>query len=150
MRYRKREVNMQENNKGVVWTNEMKETLRKLVEDNAGTSYDKIAKIMTKRFGVKFTKGSCIGKGRRLGLAPRKEAAPREKKEKTVEIKPVIKPRIPGMKLTIDELQSGDCRYPLWAMEERGGFYCGDPAIEGTSWCKEHRIKVYGSASYRP
>jgi hypothetical protein len=142
---------MRKNNNGIIWTTEADEELKKLVEENPGVSYTKIAKIMTDRFGVTFTKGSCIGRGRRLGIRARKNMVqPRLKKEVMAAITPVVKKRIPGMKLTIYELRDGDCRFPLWPVEKRGGFYCGGPAVNNGSWCKVHRAKVFGNASYRP
>ena len=41
------------------------------------------------------------------------------------------------------DLRMTSCRWPLggtWAPAE---FFCGEPAIAGCSWCKEHRQRAY-------
>jgi len=49
--------------------------------------------------------------------------------------------------VTLFELREGDCRWPTWKdgritpMAEK--IYCGQPALEGQSWCKAHCAVVY-------
>ena len=133
----------------VVWTAHMVQTLEKLVLENV--PYIEIAKLMTAKFGVPFTKSSCIGKGQRLGLPPRISTMASGNGP--------IMPRLPRVKrgdpVTMEQLSYGRCKWPLGKVTDRPPYlYCGKPAAsEGGSWCSEHSKKVftksiYGSASY--
>jgi hypothetical protein len=117
--------------------------LIKLVEDK-NLSYEDIAKLMTAEFGMPFTKNSCIGKGRRIGLAVR---AP--KAFHMGPIQPQLLVRKKGEPVTIEQLRYGDCRWPLGNTADRPPYmYCGKPAASpGCSWCREHAKKVFSRTS---
>jgi hypothetical protein len=123
---------------------------RKLLKREPALSYMEVAKIMSARFGLEFTKNGCIGKARRLKMPVKtKVKGPRVKKTPTPKvadpITPILKRRELGMKLTIEELREGDCKFPMAKASDRPPyFYCGQPAPIGSSWCKHHRAVVFG------
>ena len=63
---------MRENNRGAVWTPQAQKRLIELMASDQELTYRKAAEIMTAEFGITFTKNSCIGKGRKLNIPPRK------------------------------------------------------------------------------
>lgn len=58
--------------------------------------------------------------------------------------------------VTLMELQTWHCRWPLFDGAERSGLYCGDPnadLIEGRPYCKfhtSHAFKGFGKTPYVP
>jgi hypothetical protein len=54
------------------WTVQAQRRLVELMASDQDLTYKQAAAIMTAEFDFKFTKNSCIGKGRRLGIPPRK------------------------------------------------------------------------------
>jgi hypothetical protein len=134
----------------IVWTREITNTLLKLVDENPNHSYEQIAKIMSARFSLKFTKNSLIGKSRRLRMPERPPKVIVVTKEgKTIPIPPVIVRPAPGARLTIYELREGDCKWPMCKVEDQPPYiYCGKPALLGRSWCKEHFKEVHDRTTY--
>jgi GcrA cell cycle regulator len=41
------------------------------------------------------------------------------------------------------QLREGDCRFPFGDMRQGGVSFCGEPALEGRSWCRAHAEIVY-------
>lgn len=128
----------------IEWTKEMNEMLVSLIEEEDMT-YTQAAREMTAAFGLNFTKGSVIGRGRKLGIPPRlarEEAA-------IAETPPVI-PDLPlpkeGDPVTIYQLREGMCKWPLGHPLAKPPFmYCGVAVNQlGGSWCPDHRKIVYG------
>lgn len=117
----------------MIWTKEMKDTLRELA-GYKNFSYKDIAKLMTAEYGEGFTKNGCIGMARRIGV-PRREPV----------IKPVIKPK----EFTIYDLEWGMCKWPLGEPYDRPPFlYCGKPTGDiSCSWCKTHCKRAFSSSS---
>lgn len=117
----------------MIWTEEMKETLRTFA-GYENFSYKDIAKLMTAEYGTEFTKNGCIGMARRIGI-PRREPV----------IKPVIKPK----EFTIYDLEWGMCKWPLGEPYDRPPFlYCGKTTGNtGRSWCPMHCKQAFSSSS---
>ena len=63
---------MSVNGSDTVWTPEALDLLETLAGLEENLTYSEIARRMTAQFGIRFTKNSCIGRGRRLGLPPRR------------------------------------------------------------------------------
>lgn len=112
----------------MIWTEEMKQTLRKFTGYKNYT-YQEIAKIMTAEYGTEFTKNSVIGMAKRIGVPDRP---------------PVIaKPK--DAPVTIYELGWGMCKWPLGELSDTPPFmYCGKITGNG-SWCPIHRKKALTS-----
>jgi hypothetical protein len=53
-------------------------------------------------------------------------------------------PRVP-----LWELKTKSCRWPSGAPSEPAKFFCGKPTTLGSSWCPEHRRRVFTKASTR-
>ena len=124
-----------------------------LVEKLAnGTSYAQIAIELNEEFGTNFSRNAACGKGFRLQVtAPKKTKATPEKrkhydrsrynreyrlsrrisKEEIIIRCAEIEPR----HLTLEQLESDDCRYPFGD----GPFtFCGRLIMDGKSYCGEH------------
>jgi hypothetical protein len=128
----------------IEWTKEMNEMLISLIEEEDMT-YTQAAREMTAVFGLNFTKGSVIGKGRKLGIPPRPTRT-----EETVTEDPPVVPDIPppkeGDPVTIYQLREGMCKWPLGGPFDRPPFmFCGVAVNQlGGSWCPDHCKIVYG------
>jgi hypothetical protein len=137
---------MSVNGSDTVWTPEALELLETLagLEDNL--TYREIATRMTAQLGIRFTKNSCIGRGRRMGLPPR---PPREHRDRTPDETPLHTPQAfapieplqrkrNGHDLTIIELREGVCHWPSDG-DKPPYTYCGRPTVAlGVSWCRKH------------
>lgn len=124
----------------MIWTEDMKDTLRELA-GYENFSYQDIAKLMMAEYGTEFTKNSVIGMAKRIGI-PRREPIIK---------KPVIEPK----KITIYDLEWGMCKWPLGEPNDRPPFlYCGKATEDiGRSWCPMHCKKAFSSSfssSQRP
>lgn len=47
-------------------------------------------------------------------------------------------PTLPGV--DIIDLSHRTCRWPLWTDAEPARRYCGDPVVDGWSYCHPHRL----------
>jgi hypothetical protein len=133
------------------WTPRALEMLEQLAGLEENLTYREIAERMTAELGVTFTKNSCIGRGRRMGLPPRPprehRAAPSLAPADAVSA-PIL-PRIPkpkdGRLLTIYQLRRGVCHWPESELMERPPFlYCGKHTRLGNSFCPGHSRIAYG------
>jgi len=109
-------------------------------------SCNDIAKLLSREFNVSVTRNAVIGKSHRMELpfrAPRvvvKKPRKRTKRQysprqKQIEAPQPRQPRTDGGTVTIYQLRSDDCRFPL------GDFpfvFCGKEQQEGSSYCPEH------------
>ena len=48
------------------------------------------------------------------------------------------------------DLRLSSCRWPLGTAWEHAEFFCGDVAVPGCSWCKEHRKRAFARAVLHP
>jgi len=149
--------------RSLIWTADMARTLRRLHRDET-LSFGAIAAQMSAQFGVTLTKNSCIGKARRMGL-PVRGAVDRERILKQPRPKMIrlphkidapIEPELetpaeaaePG--ISIYQLESCTCRWPLGAMETRPPLrYCGQWCEIERPYCDEHTAMSRG-VSYGP
>ncbi len=44
--------------------------------------------------------------------------------------------------ITMEELKSGMCRWPIGSIEEEGFHFCGEPSEPAAPYCNEHMIKA--------
>jgi hypothetical protein len=137
----------------IEWTREMINFLTNTVEESDEISYTNIAKTMSERFHAEFTKNSLIGKARRLGLPMRTPAVtrkPRQRVHVAAPIPPKILPPKKGRPVTIYQLRSDTCRWPLdQASDHPPYMYCGAPTKDTCVWCvKHHQIAYRKSFTY--
>jgi hypothetical protein len=122
----------------------MLETLAGLEEN---LTYSEIAQQMTATLGTTFTKNSCIGRGRRMGLPPRPPREHRAPPQSSAGAP--IPARIPkpknGQFLTIYQLRSGVCHWPEAELMDSPPFlYCGKRTQLGNSFCPGHSLVAHG------
>lgn len=144
------------------WTAEQSEALRKCVA--AGMSFSEAARALNAEFGTALTRNAIIGRAKRMKIAapaqsggspqrkpPRpvtavsrpderraeqRVAAPSAQHAEPVKLRCVgIRPRL----VPLDELGTGDCRYPYGGDKEGEAIvFCGHPRFRGTSYCAPH------------
>jgi len=113
-----------------------------------------ITEKLNAEFGLDLTRNSIIGRTHRLKL-PAREAPVREKVKRVYVYKPrprrvrvdapiapdMPAPRGEGTALTIYQLASGDCKWPLGDIQDRPPFlFCGRDAGDA-SYCPEHHAE---------
>ena len=135
------------------WTASMIATFRALHRN--GGSFAEIAAEMSAIFKLPITRNACIGKARRLELPMRNNERPRKpppgppkeprKIQKPVHVAAPIEPEetiVPTDQLgglTIYQLRSGVCHWPLGKMSDRPPYrYCGCEAAAELPYCEEH------------
>src|SRR6202171_4872357 len=156
------------------WVDEHSKALRKFHE--SGMSYSRIADAINAKFKTAYSRNATIGRAKRMGLAgptrpknwpkPTLSAeAPRLRERLPSEssrpmpvlesVEPVnlrcveINPR----RLSLLDLEPGDCRYPYGGDEEGEAIsFCGHPRRQGTSYCAAHCYLTRGpdAAPERP
>ena len=144
------------------WTDKRVDLLKKW--HATGLSASRIAAII----GDGATRGAVIGKIHRLNLhlsppparprtlpepRARKKAAPKPEpalKREPTPIRPVaprpLPPRPPlavHAPVVLQELRAHHCRWPVEEIAPRVLRYCGEPAVEGKSWCEHHCHSAY-------
>jgi hypothetical protein len=131
------------------WTPDVIEAFNALLTERPMLTYRQIAARLSEVNGWYFSKNSCIGYAKRIGVPNRKPGQP-SRKGKT--LKPRAKPHVPTTrliaphfkqqpsrrigKLRIYELNHGECRWPVDAKTPY--FFCGLRQVEGSSYCIEH------------
>jgi len=147
---------MSVNGSDTVWTAEALELLETLAGLEENLTYRQIAERMTAQLGMKYTKNSCIGRGRRMGLPPRPLRAPGRENDlratpakNYAPIEPVEAQRKPnGRDLTMLQLRHGVCHWP--SDEDRPPYtYCGRPTQLGNSFCAKHSAVAYNTPKRR-
>jgi GcrA cell cycle regulator len=137
-----------------------------------GMSYAAIARAINAKFGTAYSRSAAIGKAKRMGLAgpgrPDESPPPqaiqprlRERRERrisqprwpmpTFESAVTVKLRcveIDPRRLSLMELEPGDCRYPYGGDEEGEAItFCGHPQRHGSSYCTAHFHLTRGPAT---
>jgi len=123
-------------------------------------SFKAIAEQLSREFGVRITKNSCIGKARRLGLkqrakgTPKPKQKPRSRSPRAIEppvetivpvrpawtVEPPVLPASSG-RITIYQLQRGVCHFPFGNQPPYA--YCGNTTTRSSPWCPHHERVVY-------
>jgi hypothetical protein len=136
----------------------------RLLHGDTKLSFDGMASQMSAKFAVTITKNACIGKARRMGLPVRgpidKERVLKQPRPKMIrlphKIDAPIEPELetpaeaaePG--ISIYQLGSDTCRWPLGAMETRPPLrYCGCLCDIERPYCDERTAAARG-VSYGP
>ena len=121
-----------------------------LQADEKCISYSVMATMLSDEFNIALTKNSLIGKGRRLGLKLRKSPNIKGRKpphRRRFKVKPApdaplapdLPPRNDGQPLTLYQLGSCDCRWPLGEVSDRPPYlFCGQATEIGFSYCPKH------------
>ena len=119
---------------------------------NPVLSYSEIADLLSVEFSLRITKNACIGRGRRIGIPPRR-AEPNgadvgyevdKTKRRPV---PRARPKPRYERLEIFDLKGDSCRWPFG---DRPPFlYCGRKVVNGHPYCEEHWRKACGATRER-
>lgn len=48
------------------------------------------------------------------------------------------------------DLRLSSCRWPLGSAWEHAEFFCGEAAVPGCSWCKDHRKRAFARVAVPP
>jgi GcrA cell cycle regulator len=128
------------------WTDEQSSVLIEMLAD--GRSYAEIAVALNEQFNTNYSRNAACGKGFRLRVtAPPKIKAPPRKRQRNQQRIQAVKPKprieeillrcieIEPRHLTLDQLESQDCRYPFG---DNPFTFCGRHIMEGRSYCVEH------------
>ena len=138
-----------------MWTEPVIADLKKLHKEHYSSS--EIATRLNARYRTSFSRNAVIGKLHRLGIKDNgtgyrngrtRKRGPKKKvmnlsmriKQKFVEAaKPLPKPVTIGnaVSVTLDELQSFHCRYPVHDQNEPAKF-CGATRQSDSSYCPDH------------
>jgi GcrA cell cycle regulator len=149
------------------WASEHSDALRECIAK--GLSYAEAARTINSRFNTAYSRNAALGRARRLGLGPedrRQPSVPRKAAESrsvvephasevrkfelpwpvpvSKEFGPVKLPKlrcveIEPRRLSLVELERGDCRYPYGGDEEGEVItFCGHPRRAGSSYCTPH------------
>jgi GcrA cell cycle regulator len=155
-----------------VWTDNSTKILCELIAQKLTTS--KIAALLSKKTGERFSRNAVIGKARRMNI-PLYNATtdPKAKRKKRVpprvakmklksnsmpsNVIPLSKPTPPTLtmvsntprRLSILEIARGECYWPV-DVNETPATFCGHPTVDGTSWCPAHRKLGYVPPYQRP
>lgn len=142
-----------------VWTDERVACLRELRAQ--GYSAPLIAKQMTERFGVTFTRDNVGNKCKRLQLpvpvrGVRIEAPRKAYKNRSASTARSYKPfrplvllfergaKVPQSRMVaLTELGENDCRFPIGDPAKPGFGFCGAPKFGGYSYCEAHTLLCY-------
>ncbi len=149
------------------WPPEHSEALRAYLA--RGMSYSESADAINAKFGTAYSRSAAIGRARRMGLAgperpkdslkhwptrPPKAKAPRLDRPRERHVPEFMPPmpvferaeaprlrcvEIVPRRLSLVELEPGDCRYPYGGDEDGEAItFCGHPRREGSSYCAPH------------
>jgi hypothetical protein len=137
------------------WTDELVQKVKHLWPTN--TARD-IVKIIARDHHLCFTRNAIIGKMKREGLLKADEPKPVKEKPQRVSTRKftpksraeqpqaLFLPRLVHSKprnLTLYELENGDCRYPTDSENPAEMLFCGNPCVEGCSYCGIHKQLCY-------
>jgi hypothetical protein len=128
----------------MIWTPHLDAALRRLIEQ--GMTYEEAAQAMNLDYGLRLTKGAVVGRGQRIGIPPRKQAAARAGVWYVQRVLRNRPPARPG-ELRIEELTYTTCRWPNG--EGPPYSYCGAKARRGEPYCQFHAEKSYPALSRR-
>ena len=130
-----------------IWTDEQSAVLVTLLAQ--GKSFSEIATALNEQFDTTYSRNAVCGKGFRLKVtAPPKMRAPPKKRKRDRERAPVLRavPRVEEIQircaeieprhLTLDELDTDDCRYPYG--DGPSFTFCGHLKTDGSSYCAGH------------
>jgi GcrA cell cycle regulator len=146
------------------WAPEHSDALRKLIAERL--SFSEIAAAINKQFKTSYSRNATLGRARRMGLAgPARPEEPsgvsswlnRLGERRPAKLKPpglrrampsafegteAPKLRCVGIeprRLSLIQLEHGDCRYPYGGDEEGEVItFCGHPRRPGSSYCTPH------------
>ena len=127
----------------IEWTSEMIFELQRLQALEENLTFNTIAKLMSEKFGVAFTRNSMVGKAYRLGLPPRPLREPVAKPcaiTPRSSLPPIIRKR-KMYRTRLIELLEGQCKWPAG---EGPYFFCGKPSTgDGSPYCAFHASLAY-------
>ena len=151
------------------WAPEHAAALREYLA--GGMSYAQIALAINAKFNTNYSRSAAIGRARRMGLAsaerpgnwgkppPKSEQASRRRLRERFAamakwfapiLEPVEMPKlrcveVDPRRLTLIELEAGDCRYPYGGENEGEAYaFCGHPRVAGSSYCRPHHALTHG------
>lgn len=142
----------------VFWPVAMKERLRELYSTAPPVSFTDIADLLNKQFDAKYSRESVIGQARRLGLSGKKPASSANKTPRIRIVAPnknsnqkrLVQPapnkemialrcvEITPLKVSLIDLEPGQCRYPYGGDDGEPITFCGHGKQDGSSYCTPH------------
>jgi GcrA cell cycle regulator len=152
----------------MAWTEQAVETMRRLWPTHSAAQ---IARAIGDKHGIPMTRNAVIGKGLRTGMAAKRPPSSPDGRPATgrrklqfnsnnisrLQVKitggdPGFKERRPTadkqtpieQRVTLMQLTSHTCRWPLWAMDEAERFFCGAEPIPGLPYCNAHFKRARG------
>ena len=146
------------------WAPEHSDALRDLIAK--GLSFSEAAQAINSRFNTSYSRSAALGRARRLGLGADDRRQP-SMPTKPAELHDVAEPRareagtsalvwpvplfkqikrvklrcvaIEPRRLSLVELEKGNCRYPYGGDEENEAItFCGHPRCRGSAYCTPH------------
>jgi GcrA cell cycle regulator len=141
------------------WAHEHCDALREY--HAKGMSYAEIAEAINAKFETVYSRNAALGRARRMGLAdpdrpksPPKSSAPQLQRIRerntasSLQLTPVFEPvetvklrcvEVDPRRLSLIDLEPGDCRYPYGGDAEGEAItFCGHPRRRGSSYCTAH------------
>ncbi len=118
---------------------------------NQSCSASQIAAQLAREFdGKKVCKSTVLHKARRLGLSRRVRSVESYKRDtkrvrKVVPFATIIDTDIPlEQRRTFEQLERGECKWPVGDLATSEGFFCGGAAFETGPYCSAHHHRAYG------
>lgn len=125
-----------------------------------GMSFAQISADMNATFGTAYSRNACIGKAKRLGLKQSSKPAPppRPKRERrqpqiraerrgpplaSVEYEAIECEPINHIGVSIYELTTETCRWPIGTPGHEDFCFCGNAPISGLPYCPGHSRLAY-------
>lgn len=149
-------------NSAPLWSQEAKNKLLELYNEDNGLSFVKMAAEINAVGSTSFSRAAVMGQARRMGLKGKRQpdsdrvAKPRESKARVRIVSAngnsnamrvmrappgeTFKPRcveIVPLHIGFSELEDGLCKYP-YGDEPATMTFCGHPSVEGKSYCQPH------------
>src|ERR1700736_2033668 len=137
---------------GESWPQAMADDLRRLHEDE-GKSFAVCAAELNGKYGTSLTRNACVGKYKRMGGTGKGSNVPHVTRQTARRRRERPKPswaislahEDKSLNCTLAELDSPALRRKCRFMsgEPADDVYCGQPTVEGHSWCAFHCRIVY-------
>lgn len=135
------------------WSEEETDQLRLLWGQNL-TAIEIAAQISRTFDGKRISKSAVLHKARKLGLPNRersidsyrpKNRAPKKKARKVVPFATIIDNDIPPeQRRTFEQLERGECKWPVGDPGTPEFFFCGGNAFEIGPYCAAHHHRAFG------
>lgn len=128
----------------MTWTDETREAAFALRA--TGLSAREVAEALLKRFGIDVSKNSVNGMFNRRGVKAHAQGTRGAiNLAKPAYQDPKWKYPATETSLTLTDLTSSQCRWPVATAPGEMQLFCAAPAVPGTPYCKEHNKSARGT-----